>query len=332
MKTISKEVKKNVFLFWGKEKVFLEEELEVLLSKFMGKDERAIDMDLISGRDASIADIINSSETMPFLGELRVVLIRKDDILNPAEGKGKIKDEDLDSLVAYLKNPCESSIIIFVGNEQVDRKRKLYKTIKEYGEVREFNSVTSDMLYARLRNSLASANVVADNDALRFLIYACDSNMERIDNEVEKLILAYAGIHISKPEVENVICSSPSANIFKYVDALAEKRGKDCLLALKILLDMGDHYQIIGMVARQFRLIYEAGNLSRGGKSPAYIASELGLAPFIVNKVLTQFKLWKDIERNSVWNILSETEVQMKSTRLQAELILEIMSIKLLHL
>lgn len=56
--------------------------------------------------------VIDEAETLPFFGDYRLIFVEKPYFLT-GEKKSNVPDQDVDGLVEYLKQPLDTSIVVF---------------------------------------------------------------------------------------------------------------------------------------------------------------------------------------------------------------------------
>ena len=101
---------KPVYLFTGAEVFLKEEGVQVLLDKALSPEERSLNLEsLYAGSDVSGRDLVERAQTLPFMGEKRVIIVRQ------AE---KWKAQDLAALLGYLQDPAPTTLLILSSQEE----------------------------------------------------------------------------------------------------------------------------------------------------------------------------------------------------------------------
>ena len=108
--------------------------------------------------------------------------------------------------------------------------------------------------------------------------------------EIEKLAL-YVGDKrpVEVQDVMDLSTSTASGTIWNLVDAIGTRNTQQALTLFHQLLETGDaQYSIFPMIIRQIRLLLMAREVldERGGKQ--MIMSDLGVAPFVADKLMGQ--------------------------------------------
>ena len=128
MKHILDNIKKNEFehayLIYGEEDYLKNFYKNKLKEAICGDD--TMNFSYYGGKDIDIKDFMDTSQTMPFFSERRLILV---------EGSGLFKKSSTEVAEAVDIAP-ESTYFVFVEDE-VDKRNKLFKTISEKGYVCE---------------------------------------------------------------------------------------------------------------------------------------------------------------------------------------------------
>ena len=116
-------------------------------------------------------------------------------------------------------------------------------------------------------------------------------DLRQIDQELIKLA-DYVGPArpVTRDDVRRMVPATRAANIFEMMDALgmgdATMAGRLLLHALDV--DGEPPLRLLGMIARQYRLLIQAKALQADGLKPPEIAKELGVQEWTAPKLLTQ--------------------------------------------
>ena len=114
----------TVYLLYGEEEFLKQSYKKQLRSAIAGDD--TMNLNIFTGRDIDVREIINLSKTMPFFADRRLILV---------EDSGFFK-KGQEELAEYLPKVPESTCIVFVEQE-VDKRNRLYKAVKEHGKIAE---------------------------------------------------------------------------------------------------------------------------------------------------------------------------------------------------
>ena len=138
---------------------------------------------------------------------------------------------------------------------------------------------------ARFRKVKLDANAVAD------LADFIGDELRQIDQELLKLA-DYAGNErtITRADVRQLVPATRTANIFELVDALGMGDAPTAGRLMQHALDVDGEQplRLLGMIARQYRLIIQAKALQAQGVKPPEIARELNVQEWTAPKLANQ--------------------------------------------
>ena len=139
MKTILNDIKDNrlkqAYLLYGEE-VYLRDFYKGKLLEAMVTDGDTMNYNIFEGKDIEAREIISIADTLPFFAEYRTILIKYSGFFKTAN----------DELCDYFKQGIpESTRFIFVEDE-VDKRNRFYKAVKDLGNAVEFKTQDDNTL------------------------------------------------------------------------------------------------------------------------------------------------------------------------------------------
>ena len=216
---------------------------------------------------------------MPFFAEHRLLLI---------EDSGFFKNAN-QQLAEYIPSIPEETIMLFVESE-VDKRGKLYKAVSKKGSVVEFTAQNEQTLTRWILGILKTEGKMITSGAMKQFLEKTGTDMERIRQELEKLICYCMEKESITEEDVAVICSEQTENkIFDMINAMAEKKQKKAMELYYDLLALKEPpMRILYLITRQFNLLMQVKELSEEGYSAKTISERLKMAGFIVRNCLRQ--------------------------------------------
>ncbi|MEO7766094.1 MAG: DNA polymerase III subunit delta, partial [Ferruginibacter sp.] len=147
---------------------------------------------------------------------------------------------DLDKLDSYIERPLASTIFVVSYKEKpIDKRTKLYKTIKKDGEIFTSEKVRDYKLVEWVTDYLQSQHFTMTPRAIGLLTEHLGNDLNRIVNELEKLTLNLGQRQtITEDDIEKFVGISKEYNVFELQDALAKK---DLAKAIRIIQYFGSN-------------------------------------------------------------------------------------------
>jgi len=302
-----------VYLLFGPEDYMRAQAVLRLKEYILPPDGEQLSFDLLDGSSMSGREIVDAASSASLLPGKRLVLVRDPQILLAKAGSAGNKEEDdedseyavqsavdknkkskadkdIISLLDYLAAPNPNTCLVFDTGKNVDKRKKIYKETARLGRVLECVSLKPYELMQWLAKQAKEGGCSLDRRGAEELLARCGRDMNALYNEMQKLT-SYAKSQGMVNQVVVKMLTAPRIedNIFDVVDAIGERQ---CLRALSgirdLLLSKEQPQSIIGMVARQFRLILQVQGLTQKGYSREQIIALLKMHPFVYSKIVLQ--------------------------------------------
>lgn len=280
-------------------------------------DESMIDLNTtrLEGASATVAEIRNACDALPFLAERRLVIVEgflrrlsapakraktgeSDDSAEadleadplPETGKAETK-----KLLAYLDEVPGSADLVFVEDDTLGGGALQRRILELQRDAR-----ARIVLCARprrndlpdwIRNRARYRQVRLDASAVADLVDFIGDELRQIDQELIKLA-DYAGAEhtITRADVRKLVPATRAANIFELVDAMGmgDAAAAGRLMQRALDVDGEQPLRLLGMIARQYRLLLQAKELQAKGQKLPDITRSLSVPEWTTPKLLTQ--------------------------------------------
>ena len=221
MKTIKEHIKNNAYksayLLYGSE-AYLKRFYAKKLRDGVLADGDEMNAASFAGKDIDWFEIQNLADTLPFFADRRVILL---------ENTGAFKAAcDFADYIAHIP---DTTVLIFV-EEEVDKRNRLFKAVKEHGYVCEMNGMSEKDLKLWTAQLLQKEGKKIKENDLDFFLERVGSDMNHIATEVEKLICYTYGRNIvEQQDILAVTSEQITGKIFQMIDALAVKNQAQAL-------------------------------------------------------------------------------------------------------
>ncbi|MFQ8879146.1 MAG: DNA polymerase III subunit delta [Roseburia hominis] len=231
------------------------------------------------GKDINPKQVIDLAETLPFFAERRVILI---------ENSGFFKNA-CDELAEYLAQPAASTYFVFV-EEEVDKRSKMYKAVKNAGKIVEFATQTEELITRWVLARLKKEGKNITGSVMQLFLSKTGSDMGNIDRELEKLICYTMDKSvIEAADVEAIATEQTTNRIFEMVNAIAEHNQRRALDLYYDLLTLKEPpMRIMYLITRQFQILLHLRDMAGKGFDNQTMAQKAGIPPFAVKRNLTQ--------------------------------------------
>ncbi len=262
--------------------------------------------------------LIAASETLPFLADKRMVLVRD---LSSLTGRS---DTD-DRLCEYMAHVPTSTILIFYVRGKADGRKKLYTAIKKHGHIVSFDRLGDEELNRWILQTFAALGKQCSPATASLLAFTVGNDTGLLKTEIEKLA-AHAGAseQITDEDVRTLATRSMECTVFDMVDAVvAGQQGRAFRLMQDMLVMGQDRLGILAMLLRQYRLLQHVKVMQYEKKSPQDIQQNLGVPRFAANRCIQQAKGYTGGQVRRAVDICLQTEYAVKSGRINQDGALE---------
>lgn len=326
MKEINADIKagkfKRVYLLFGEESYLIRSYTEKLIKAIIPEGMETMNFDVFEGKNFSVQDVIDTAETLPFLNENRLLVLKDTGLFDVG------RKDDSEALANYIAEIPESTIILF-AESNVDKRNRLYKRVAETGYAAELNTPTEPELIDWTVKLFKNARKEISKGSAVYLLRTVAHSMESVQIESEKLI-SYKGdeTEITTADIDEVCTKAMETRIFDLTDAIGNKKADVALdLYSNMILMKQSPIMVLTMIARQFRMILQCGFLNSNGNSAKDIATKLGLRSFVVNECLRQSRNFTADGLVKALNDCLETDVNIKTGKIVDRVAVEILII-----
>ena len=322
MKNIQEDIKtgnfKQVYLLFGEE-AYLKQQYKQKLVDALNPDGDTMNFSRYEGKGTEVKGIIDLCETMPFFADRRVILL---------EDTGFFKNK-CEELADYMKELPDYMVLIFAESE-VDKRSRMYKTVKSAGRAVEFARQDEKMLMRWAAGVLAKEGKKITQRDMELLLAKTGTDMGNLRMELEKLITYTWGREVvTSGDIEEVCTTQTQNKIFDMVRAVTEKNQKKALDLYYDLLTLKEPpMRILFLLAKQYRQMFLAKQLSVEGASQNEIMSRLGVPAFAVRNILSCARAYSLQELEEAVRDFVDAEEAVKTGRLGDVLSVELLIIK----
>lgn len=335
-----------IHVFHGEDE-FGKSEAIAALRQGISEDPSLLDLNLsqLDGRSASSTEIMHHCDVPPFLGDYRLVIVSG--LLARLAGGASAKTEDGDDappgagsemmawLLRYLPTVPETTHLILNESKQLPARHPVLTLAASHKQQIEVRAFTAPSLKkgelgrwveqrAKAKGARLEAGVA---DELATFI---GTDLRVIDSELEKLSLHAGSRAITHADVRLMVPYAQQANIFNMVDALGNRQTQQAFRLLSQLHNEGAHpLYLLTMIVRQYRILLQVKELARQGLGQDAIAQQLGLHTFPTGKAMAQAQRYTEQQLASIYDRLLDTDVAIKTGRMEALLALNLLVVEL---
>lgn len=271
-----------VYFLQGEETFYIDDIINNIENNALEESQRSFNQVVLYGKDTTLTDVIGAARRYPMMGERQVVIVKE------AQEMRDWKNEEKQILVLnYIENPLPSTILVFGYKfKSIDKRTKFGKSIEKHSIFLHAKKLYDNQVPDWIKNYCKSQGVKIDDSAVMMLSENIGNNLQRLANEIQKLLL-----NVKKEDIVNAamvqryVGISKDYNIFELQKALS---GLNRLKALKITNYFASNpsnnplvltiYSLFSYFSKLL-LIHHAEN-----KNEKALASLIGVNPFFVKE------------------------------------------------
>lgn len=333
LKKINNDNIASSYLFVGVEEYMMSLAIEKIKDKYIDPNFETLNYTRLNGRDTFLDDLMNSCETLPFMSDKKLVVVK--DAYAFLEN---IKDSSEKDFYNYMDDLGDYLILVLLDSSSSIRKNtRFYKYFNKNKKAVEFNKLFNNDLVSwanstlalhKKKMSMADINYFIDNSSYRSR--NINVSLYDVENELLKLIDFSKNTLITRDDIDNVLAKSIDTNIFELLNAINKN---DSETAINVFNDMYISNEpiprIFHMITRQIRLLLAYKLYRNKGYNDGLIQEKLGIKSFEFGKIRTQSFNFQEERLEEIMEYLLQMDLKLKTVSSQDKLEMEILLVKL---
>ena len=332
-KEIEKGNIKNGYVFCGLDEELIKDGINMIIKREVSDDFKDLNLIRIDGMNTTFDDIVNACETMPFMGDRKVVLVYRANFLqDKSDSTGtKIYNE----LKKYISDmpPYTILIMYYLSKDKRDKpsKNKKLAPIEKYFPVVFCDKLKRDKYIKKVDEIFKEKNKIIGRTELAYFCDKVQNNFDIIKREIDKLISYCDGRDIKKSDIDLLISSSSEEDIFDLVELIASRKIDKAIDIMKEILYKSDqHMLIVSAVEKHFARLYEIKIGMSQGKRAQQFMSDYRLPQFVCEKLMSQSSRFTEKQLCELVKLCVTSETKMKSSGADKNMEMEFMLINTL--
>ena len=280
-----------VYLLYGSEPGPVKTCLAAIRKHALEPGMESFNHERFSGRELEgMGPVLGACAQLPFMASRRLVELHDPEMVG--KGKGDAAKASQDALVAYLKDPSPTTVLVLVS-AGIDGRSRLVSASKKVGFVAKFEAIKRDRDAVDFIAQVArDRGVSIDRGAVEQLVMRVGTGQSALLAALDRASLhAGEGAAVTTTDVVAVCGHTRDAVIFDLTDAVGLGQRDKALSVLAHLFtessagEIGQANQALSMLIRQLRLVFTA---KAAGGNPARIGQVAGVPPFVAKKLAAQ--------------------------------------------
>jgi DNA polymerase-3 subunit delta len=321
---IKKGALRPLYLIHGEEDYLIQEAVRLITEKAIDPGARDFNFNAVYARDMPGLELVNLCQTLPFMSEMRLVIVKDLDAYKAA---------DLEHMVPYLNDPSPSTCLVMLSNQGRFEKKAVISAVEAHGVVTRVFQLRDNEIVNWVISKAKEKGLAFPADAAQLLWQIIGSDLQKLVNELEKI-----GIYlkdrkaVSFDDVKAVAGDFREYTSFDLANAVGAKNREKALLILFRLVQEGEApVGLLASIAWHFRRLTIVKSLEREGVHSDEAMKKL--RPPVIFHQVAQFKeqvrRYTLDELRDVFEALLSADRMLKSSSMSGRLVLERMILRM---
>jgi DNA polymerase-3 subunit delta len=325
-----------VFFFYGADSFRIRQKVNEIIVKYKAKHQSGLNFGRFDfSEEESFEKFKNFIEAYSMFAEKKLAIVE-----NLFEALAGLKEEFLAFIEQGDILKTEERFIVVAQSMELndDRKKKEKYILKDDLTRKLFKKLISRPISQEEFNFLSGAKLenwvkmeVQKNGgkmaplAIKKLAVFVGADLWQMRNEVSKLVSYKVDKLITEQDIDTLVKSKIESDIFKMVDALANRQKTAAFKFLHQNLALGEsEIALLSKMVYQFRnLLLVKSQIEQG--VPFYtLEKKLGLHPFVLRKTFEQSKNFSLGALKKIYERLSEIDLAIKSGQIEPRVALDL--------
>ena len=262
----------QLYLFYGDDFYIIKQKTTQLISKYNIDEFNVTTYDM---EETNIEDAVNDAATIPFMAEMKMVVVKNAYFLSTDTSKRKEINHNVDALQRYIERPVPESIfVIQVPYPKLDERKAITKMVKNNATVEHCTPLKDQDLRGWVKRQLGKHGISIEADALNELLNRVENNTEVLVSETSKLVLYAEDMHkVDLETIKKVVTKNVEDNVYEITNSiLSNERGKALEIYNDLIMHSEDPLRILGILVNKYREILHTKLLMDDGRDKAEIA------------------------------------------------------------
>ncbi|MGL4774092.1 MAG: DNA polymerase III subunit delta [Clostridium sp.] len=327
-KDLKKNDVKNSYVFCGIDEELIKEGIKDIKKRYVDEGLEDLNYMQLDGVTTNFDEIINACETLPFMGEKKVVVVYRANFLKEKSNSEGTKI--FNEIKEYLKNVPPYTILIlyylFDDKRETPKKNKKIMGIDKITTVVHFEKLKGERYLKKIDDVFKSKGRAINKIELKYFSERVQNNFDVIVREVDKLVNYTHGRDIKREDIDKLLPKTSEEDIFDLIDLISQRKIEKALTIVRELLVKSEqHMLIIISLENTFKRLYDIKIAVEKGKNVGDLMSSLRLPEFVVKKLIVQSRNFSKKQLMGLIKLCLDTENRMKSSGIDKDMEIELL-------
>jgi DNA polymerase-3 subunit delta len=315
---------RSTYLLFGEEILLADDLIRRIKEKFLEQPEAELNYFLRYASDQGADELISLNAGMGLFSQKKLIILKEADLL---------KQKDLDRLVHVFKKPDPNICLILQANITSLFQTRLKKIENEVATVNLLPLRPSE-LQKFVKEEFQKYSREITPEAVDILLFMVGHQLSDLAGQIRNIaLLGEENEKVTKDIVEKVAGVYVTQDVFELSKLIATENQSQSAFVLSHLLQSGiSPQQILYQLYRHFSVLFQIqGHLRIGINRSDTLAREMKIYPKYLSEYLEQAGLWNLRRLRKVFRYLYEADRNLKNNTLEPQIVLDILSHKILN-
>ncbi len=239
-----------MFLFlYGKDTYRSLKKLQEIIERYKKIHQTGLNLRYYDCQNSGFEEFEHNIQSVSMFKEKKLIVLKN--IFLNSEFKEKILD-----VLKKIENT--EDVILFYEKDKVNKADSLFKFLKKTAKCQEFDTLSNKELENWIKKEFEKYNSKIENQAIQQLINFVGNNLWQLSQEIKKLCTykfnTTRSVLVVLKDIELLVAPRIETDIFKTIDAIAQKDKKRAIFLIHKHLEKGDApLYLLSMINFQFR-------------------------------------------------------------------------------
>ncbi|MEK7658361.1 MAG: DNA polymerase III subunit delta [Patescibacteria group bacterium] len=319
-----------IYFIYGEDSYRSKKKLEEIILGYKKVHKSGLNLVYVDAGKTDFNDFYSNFKITSMFAEKKLIVL-KNVFSRPERAEGpsqKFQEEFLENFKNLEK--IEDIIIVF-EYDAVDERKKLFKILKKETKCQELSFLFGLSLKKWAKEEFEKNKTKINPDAEDLLLAFTGNDLWQLANEINKLSnykregYSLPGL-IKKEDVELLVRPKLENDIFKTIEAMAQKNKKEAFSLLHKHIENGDNaLYLLSMIAYQFKNLLIIKELIEKRLPYAVVSKNSGLHPFVVKKTYYLCGQFSFNELKKIYQKIFQADLDIKTGKIDPELTLDLL-------
>lgn len=325
---------KSLYYIFGDEKYLVKKYTKLLIDKITGKKASDFDLHLLNS-DVTIQILADITEQLPIYSKKNCVVVSD---LNVSI----MSESDFQALTQICADLPETTVLIFScptfiyenkKGKSSNKEKKFRTIVEQYGTILELNKKENSALEKQLISWAEKQNCTLSQKNAARILFLCGNDMTTLEKEMEKLCAYCLSSEITIEAIDALVSQNIESKIFSLSTAIVKYDLNATFQQLHALFSNNEKPEIIlSVLSSAFVDMYRIRIAEDNGRTLQNVAEDFSYRgrEFLLKNARNNGHRFSAEALRQIIDILSETDIQLKSTNIDSETLIETLAARLI--